>query len=35
MIPANKLSSEVMFSEWVIDMPDEAFTNNSGFELGG
>lgn len=35
MIPANKLSSEVMFSEWVIDMPDEAFTNNSGFEQGG
>lgn len=35
MIPANKLSSEVMFSDWIIDMPDEAFTNNSGFEQGG
>lgn len=35
MIPADKLSSEVMFSDWIINLPDEAFTSNSGFELGG
>lgn len=35
MIPANKLSSELVYADWVIELPDEAFTATSGFELGG
>lgn len=35
MIPANKLSSELVYSDWIIDYPDDAFTSTSGFELGG
>lgn len=35
MIPNNKLSSEVLFAEWGINLPDEAFTILSGYELGG
>ena len=35
MIPANKLSSELVYSDWEIELPDEAFTITSGFEQGG
>lgn len=35
MIPENKLSSELVFSDWLIDKPDDDFKPLSGFTLGG
>lgn len=35
MIPANKLSSSLVYAEWNINEPDGSFTPTSGYELGG
>ena len=35
MIPANRLSSSLVYADWVIDQPDGSFTATAGYELGG
>lgn len=34
MIPENRLSTQVMLSEWMITKPDSEFTRTEGYEYG-